>query len=66
MAVRIGTIVRSLEASVGAPVDVEWVVEDRAGAESRLVFVQMRPISTLADEPELPRWRADMIAETWR
>jgi pyruvate, water dikinase len=66
MAVRIGTIVRSLEASVGAPVDVEWVVEDRAGADSRLVFVQMRPISTLADEPELPRWRADMIAETWR
>ncbi|NSY40631.1 PEP/pyruvate-binding domain-containing protein [Leisingera sp. ANG59] len=66
LAVRIGTTVRSLEANVGAPVDVEWVVEQRAGAEPRLVFVQMRPISTLADEPELPRWQADMIAQTWR
>ncbi|MEI9430188.1 PEP/pyruvate-binding domain-containing protein [Mesorhizobium sp. Cs1299R1N3] len=66
LAQRIGGIVRDLEKSVGAPVDVEWVAERREGAAARLVFVQMRPISTIAPEPELPRWRADKIAESWR
>lgn len=58
--------VLKLEETIGEPVDVEWVVEEDAKGSNRLVFVQMRPISTLPDDPGVLQWKTDLIGLAWR
>ena len=57
--VAIATAVRTVEEKADTPIDVEWVIPAHRAAGDPPVLVQVRPITTLADEPApepAPAW----------
>lgn len=60
--IELGGLLDQIETAVGAPVDLEWVLDART---SEIYLVQLRPISTDADHMP-PYWSTTRIVKDWR